>query len=64
MKELERSGMTMLIVTHEMGFARETADRMFFLHEGQLWEEGNPSEIFSNQQTEECKRFIDAIILK
>jgi polar amino acid transport system ATP-binding protein len=62
MKELDRSGMTMLIVTHEMGFARETADRMFFLHEGQLWEEGHPSEIFSNPQTEECKRFIDAII--
>jgi ABC-type polar amino acid transport system ATPase subunit len=62
MKELDRNGMTMLIVTHEMGFARETADRMFFLHEGQLWEQGHPSEIFKNPKTEECKRFIDAII--
>lgn len=62
MKELDRNGMTMLIVTHEMGFARETADKMFFLHEGQLWEQGHPSEIFKNPKTEECKRFIDAII--
>lgn len=62
MKELDKSGMTMLIVSHEMGFARETADKMFFLHEGRLLEQGHPSEIFSNPKTEECKRFIDAII--
>lgn len=62
MRELDRSGMTMLIVSHEMGFARETADKMFFLHEGRLLEEGHPSEIFKNPKTEECRRFINAII--
>lgn len=62
MKELDRSGMTMLIVSHEMGFARETADKMFFLHDGRLLEQGHPSEIFRKPKTEECKRFIDAII--
>jgi ABC-type polar amino acid transport system ATPase subunit len=62
MKDLSQQGMTMLVVSHEMGFARETADKMFFLHNGKLVEEGPPSEIFRKPKTEECRRFIEAIL--
>jgi ABC-type polar amino acid transport system ATPase subunit len=49
-------------VTHEMGFAREVADRMVFLHEGVLLEEGTPDEVFDRTQRPETRNFLDAIL--
>lgn len=62
MKALVQSGMTMVIVTHEMGFAREVADRIFFLEEGRLLEDTPPAEFFSNPKTERAKSFLDKIL--
>ncbi len=62
MKSLAQSGMTMAIVTHEMGFAREVADRVFFLEEGRLLEDTPPVEFFSNPKTERAKAFLDKIL--
>lgn len=62
MKSLAQSGMTMAIVTHEMGFAREVADRVFFLEEGNLLEDTPPAEFFSNPKTERAKLFLDKIL--
>ncbi len=54
--------MTMIVVTHEMGFAREVAHRMMFFHEGVILEEGPPSQILTNPRFPETKRFIDAVL--
>jgi ABC-type polar amino acid transport system ATPase subunit len=54
--------MPMIVVTHEMGFAREVADRMLFFHEGVVWEEGPPEQIFDATQTPETKKFLDAVL--
>ncbi len=54
--------MTMLVVTHEMGFAREVADRMCFFHHGVILEEGTPEQIFSDPRTEETRSFIQAVL--
>jgi polar amino acid transport system ATP-binding protein len=54
--------MTMMVVTHEMGFAREVANRVSFFHEGIILEEGPPSEILINPRNPETKRFIDAVL--
>ena len=54
--------MTMMVVTHEMGFAREVADRVAFFHEGVILEEGPPSEVLANPRSPETKRFIDAVL--
>jgi len=62
MKELARSGMTMVCVTHEMGFAREVADRVLFLDEGVIVEEGKPNEIFSNPQQPRTKLFLEKVL--
>ena len=62
MKELARSGMTMVCVTHEMGFAREVGDRVLFLDEGKIVEEGNPGEIFSNPQQARTKDFLNKVL--
>ncbi len=62
MKELARSGMTMLVVTHEMGFAREVADRMVFFDGGRIVEEGTPAQIFSHPQQERTKLFLEQIL--
>ncbi len=62
MTELARSGMTMVVVTHEMGFARAVADRMFFFDKGQIVESGTPKEIFSNPQEERTKLFLSQIL--
>lgn len=64
MKELAESGMTMVVVTHEMGFAREVADRVVVLADGKLLEQGTPDEIFNNPKEERTKRFLSAIINK
>lgn len=62
MKALAQSGMTMAIVTHEMGFAREVADRVLFLEEGKLLEDTPPEEFFTNPKTERAKDFLDKIL--
>ena len=62
MKELADSGMTMLVVTHEMGFAREAADRFLFFDEGQIVEEGTPEHFFENPQEERTKLFLSQIL--
>jgi ABC-type polar amino acid transport system ATPase subunit len=54
--------MTMMVVTHEMGFAREVAHRMAFFHEGVILEEGPPSQVLTNPRSPETKRFIDAVL--
>jgi general L-amino acid transport system ATP-binding protein len=62
MVELAKSGMTMLVVTHEMGFARAVADRMFFFDEGQIVESGTPQEIFKNPKEDRTKLFLSQIL--
>ncbi|MCB2180073.1 amino acid ABC transporter ATP-binding protein [bacterium] len=62
MTDLAKSGMTMLVVTHEMGFARAVADRMFFFDHGVVVESGTPQEIFSNPQEDRTKEFLSQIL--
>jgi arginine/lysine/histidine transport system ATP-binding protein len=62
MKDLARSGMTMAIVTHEMGFAREVANRIWFLNEGVLAEDCSPDQFFSNPKTERAKQFLEKML--
>ncbi len=62
MKELAKEGMTMAVVTHEMGFAREVADRVLFIDEGIVMEEGTPEEIFSNPKNERTKSFLSKVL--
>ncbi|MDQ1145148.1 ABC-type polar amino acid transport system ATPase subunit [Bacillus sp. SORGH_AS 510] len=62
MKDLAQSGMTMAIVTHEMGFAREVSDRIMFLDEGVLLEEGSPDEFFNNPRTSRAKDFLEKVL--
>ena len=61
-KELANQGMTMVIVTHEMGFAREVSDRVLFMDEGLIKEEGTPEDIFTNPKTERLKQFLEAVL--
>jgi polar amino acid transport system ATP-binding protein len=58
MRELAREGMTMVIVTHEMGFAREAATRVLFLDHGRVVETGSPEQFFSNPETDRARQFI------
>jgi polar amino acid transport system ATP-binding protein len=58
MRELAREGMTMVIVTHEMGFAREAATRVLFLDHGRVVETGPPEQFFSNPETDRARQFI------
>jgi ABC-type polar amino acid transport system ATPase subunit len=62
MRDLARGGMTMLVVTHEMGFAREVCDRLVFIDGGLIVEEGPPAEFFANAQSERAREFVDKII--
>lgn len=64
MVELAKSGMTMLVVTHEMGFARAVADRMYFFDQGQIVETGTPDDIFKNPQSDRTKLFLSQILEK
>jgi len=63
MKELAESGMTMVVVTHEMGFAREVGTRTFFLCEGKLMAEGTPDEIFNNPQNPRLQDFLSKVLI-
>jgi general L-amino acid transport system ATP-binding protein len=62
MKELAQDGMTMIVVTHEMGFAREVADRVVFMDKGEIVEVGTPTEIFDNPKEERTKKFLSQIL--
>jgi general L-amino acid transport system ATP-binding protein len=62
MTQLAKSGMTMLVVTHEMGFARAVADRMFFFDQGQVVESGTPEQIFKKPKEERTKLFLSQIL--
>jgi ABC-type polar amino acid transport system, ATPase component len=62
MRELARSGMTMVCVTHEMGFAREVADRIVFFDRGKIVEENTPQEFFSNPKEERSRLFLSQIL--
>ena len=58
MRDLARSGMTMLVVTHEMQFAREVGDRLVFMDEGRIVEEGRPADVLERPQEERTRRFL------
>ena len=60
--ELTQSGMTTVIVTHEMGFARNVSDRVLFMDEGLVQEEGTPEEVFGNPKSERCKDFLSKVL--
>jgi len=62
MKDLASSGMTMIVVTHEMGFAKEVANRVMFMDEGRILEEANPEEFFSNPKNERTIEFLNRIL--
>ncbi len=62
MRELAKEGMTMMVVTHEMGFAREVADRVIYIHEGQIVEEGKPDDVFDNPQNERTQAFLSRVL--
>ena len=62
MKNLAKEGMTMVVVTHEMGFAKEVADRVVFMADGHVVEEGRPEAIFEDPQNERTKAFLEKVI--
>ncbi|MEC0239584.1 amino acid ABC transporter ATP-binding protein [Paenibacillus dokdonensis] len=62
MKKLAEGGMTMVIVTHEMGFAREVGDRIVFMDDGQIMEEGTPSQVFGNPKNSRTKDFLSKVL--
>ena len=62
MKELARGGMTMVVVTHEMGFAHEVGNRVLFMADGQILEEGSPDEVFNNPQCDRLKDFLSKVL--
>jgi glutamate transport system ATP-binding protein len=62
MRDLARSGLTMVVVTHEMGFAREVCDRLVFIDDGEIVEEGPPEEFFASARSERAQEFVDKII--
>ena len=62
MKELAEEGMTMIVVTHEMGFAKQGADRVVFFADGYIREEGTPEEVFNNPQDDRTKEFLDKVL--
>ncbi|MBN3547146.1 amino acid ABC transporter ATP-binding protein [Fictibacillus barbaricus] len=62
MKELAQEGMTMVVVTHEMGFAKEVADEVVYMHDGQIWERGRPDELFNHPKEDRTKDFLSSIL--
>ncbi|HEU5141048.1 MAG TPA: amino acid ABC transporter ATP-binding protein [Bacillales bacterium] len=62
MKQLAKEGMTMVVVTHEMGFAREVGDWLLYMHDGKIVERGNPKEVFENPKEERTKEFLSTIL--
>jgi ABC-type polar amino acid transport system ATPase subunit len=62
MKDLAMEGMTMVVVTHEMGFAKEVGDRILFMDDGQVMEQGTPDEIFNHPKSERTKDFLSKVL--
>ncbi len=62
LEDLARQGMTMVLVTHEMGFARRVSNQVVFMHEGRVWEAGPPDQIFNNPKTPELSSFISSVL--
>ena len=62
MLELAEDGMTMIVVTHEMGFARKAADLMVFMDEGEIVETAGPQQFFDNPKTDRCRQFLNQIL--
>ena len=62
MKDLARNGMTMVVVTHEMGFAKEVGDRVLFMDNGIIAEEGTPDELFNHSKNERTKNFLSKVL--
>jgi len=62
MRELANAGMTMIVVTHEMGFARNVANRVFFMDEGYVLEDAKPQDLFDNPKTERAREFLDKVL--
>ncbi len=62
MKDLAAEGRTMVVVTHEMAFAREVSDKVIFLHQGKIAEEGTPDQVFGAPQTAECQQFLAKVL--
>jgi ABC-type histidine transport system ATPase subunit len=60
MRQLAEEGRTMIVVTHEMGFAREVSNKVIFLHQGRIEEEGDPKEMFVNPTTERFRQFLSS----
>ena len=63
MKQLADEGMTMVVVTHEMGFAREVGSRIFFMDQGKITEQGTPDEIFNHPKNARLKEFLSKVIV-
>ena len=61
LEQLAKEGMTLILVTHEMNFAREVGDRVVFMHQGKVWEQGDSRTLFANPQTQELKQFIASV---
>jgi polar amino acid transport system ATP-binding protein len=61
-EQLAGEGMTLLMVTHEMGFARKVADRVVFMHDGRIHEQGPPEALFDRPQTAELRQFLAALV--
>ena len=62
MKDLAAQGMTMICVTHDMSFAREVADKVVFMADGMILEEGSPEEVFGSPKTEKAKQFLNSVL--
>lgn len=62
LEQLAAEGMTLILVTHEMSFARDVGDRVVFMHQGKVWEEGDSKKLLSNPETDELKQFIGAVL--
>ncbi|WP_299959587.1 ATP-binding cassette domain-containing protein [uncultured Roseobacter sp.] len=62
MRDLADEGRTMVVVTHEMGFAREVSDKVIFLHKGKISEQGTPDDVFGNPQSAECRQFLAKVL--
>ena len=61
LEQLAAEGMTLILVTHEMNFAREVGDRVVFMHQGRVWEQGDSKTLFASPQTSELKQFISSV---
>ncbi|WP_275451403.1 AAA family ATPase [Halarcobacter anaerophilus] len=62
LEELAREGITLILVTHEMNFARDIGDRVIFMNNGTIWETGESKEVFSNPQTKELQNFLSSVL--